>query len=139
MDNRIRKIVLEWTDEIIINLIGLVEGNPLLWDCTLTDYKNRVKRNAAWVQIVQDLGLESSSQYSVDDATRKWQSLRCQYKDYKNKEKATKSGQGTSDRYHVRWKFFGLLKFLDCDSIAVATTSNLVSIATIFIRHSTSS
>lgn len=36
-----------------ITLIELIEERPCIWDKTVEDYKNRVKRTEAWMEIYE--------------------------------------------------------------------------------------
>lgn len=120
---RITKV--SWTDERVKVLIASVEAEPMLWNATLKDYRNKIKRDSVWKAIAE---IDFENEISARELNTKWQNLRCQYKEHVNKIKKKKSGQGTDENYAVRWKF------LDSgEGDAIETTSNFASeVSTLF-------
>ncbi len=42
---------MEWSKEKTLELIQFYKERPVLWDCTLADYKNKNKRHDALTEI----------------------------------------------------------------------------------------
>ncbi|KAF5297773.1 hypothetical protein FQR65_LT19682 [Abscondita terminalis] len=53
-----RKCDMEWTNTNVINLIDMYRDRTVLWDCRLLDYKNKNKRNDAFLEISVSFGME---------------------------------------------------------------------------------
>jgi len=45
--------------------------------------------------------------------TKKWKNLRTHFGDEKKKMMALKSGMGAEDAYESKWRWFGMMKFMD--------------------------
>lgn len=127
-----RKVEVDWTEERVQQLIQSVEAEPALWNATLAEYRNKVKRDSAWNSISE---IDFNSEISGHDLNVKWQGLRSQYKEQLNKMKKKKSGDGTDDNYVVRWKYFVNLRFLDAGELneTVNTLSNYSSTSNVSI------
>uniref|UniRef100_A0A8D8STL8 MADF domain-containing protein n=1 Tax=Cacopsylla melanoneura TaxID=428564 RepID=A0A8D8STL8_9HEMI len=97
-----RKIKMEWTDENVKALIHAVQAEPFLWNTAYEEHKNHKKRDAAWKSISENL----FGNVDPNELNYKWQNLRCQYKDCRNKLKKNAN-------HSVRWRYFEHLKFLD--------------------------
>ncbi|CAL8313939.1 unnamed protein product [Arctogadus glacialis] len=98
------------------NLIVAVCSRPVLYDTTMVSYRDRNKKERAWVDVAEDTG------FPVDVCRRKWKSLRDRYMREKKREKeGKKCGAGTVKR----WKFAGVLSFLDPFVTPRETSSNL--------------
>ena len=48
------------SDIIICKIINLIREIPILWNSTLTDYKNRYKREVEYENIAKKVNLSSS-------------------------------------------------------------------------------
>lgn len=129
-----RKIQVEWTEQKVNSLITAVESEPILWNASLPDYRNKIKRDSTWTTISEcTFGNEIES----TELNAKWQNLRCQYKDYSNKSKKKKSGQGADENYVIRWKYFDQMKFLESGdgTESMETTSNMSTlVSNLFIN-----
>ncbi|CAL8300676.1 unnamed protein product [Arctogadus glacialis] len=93
------------------NLIVAVRSRPVLYDTTMVSYRDRNKKERAWVDVAEDTG------FPVDVCCRRWKSLRDRYM----REKKSGSAAGTVKR----WKFAGVLSFLDPFVTPRETSSNL--------------
>lgn len=128
-----RKIEVEWNDEKVKSLISAVEAEPVLWDASLKDYKNKLIRDSTWQSISECM---FAKEIEASDLNTKWQNLRCQFKDHLNKFRKKKSGQGTDENYVIRWKHYEQMKFLlsgDGNEV-METTSNISSmVSNLFI------
>ncbi|CAL8300706.1 unnamed protein product [Arctogadus glacialis] len=87
-------------------LIVAVCGQSVLYDTTLVSYRDRIKKEQAWVVVGEETGIP------VDVRRRKWKSLRDRYMREKRREKEGKKS-GSAARTVKKWKFFAVLYFLD--------------------------
>ncbi|CAL8269558.1 unnamed protein product [Arctogadus glacialis] len=62
-------------------LIVAVCGQSVLYDTTLVSYRDRIKKEQAWVVVGQETGIP------VDVCRRKWKSIRDRYMREKRREK----------------------------------------------------
>ena len=102
----------------------LWEGNKILYNVSLSDYLNKVKKLAAVKQISEQLEANEEN-ISKKMASRRsyYCQLRSQYKSAK-----TKSGSGTADIKKPTSPFFDSLKFLD-DNLTVKGTSSSINLS----------
>lgn len=103
-DNNKSKV--HWTRELTLKLIQQYESRPNLWDVSSANYKNRNLRKSALEEIADIVGV------SVADVNEKIHNLRCQYQSNCRKLHQSKSGQGTSENYTVKWEYYDALKFI---------------------------
>ena len=128
LNKRTRKSEINWTEDSIRRLIGAVEEEPILWDSSLSEYKNKTKRESAWAYISE---IFFDSILPSAELNRKWQNLRCQFKDHCNKAQKKKSGQGTDENYIIRWKYYDSMKFLLAAEVSgtTETSSNMENVS----------
>ncbi|CAL8360378.1 unnamed protein product [Boreogadus saida] len=100
------------------NLIVAVCSRPVLYDTTMVSCRDRNKKERAWVDVAEDTG------FPVDVCRRKWKSLRDRYMRHKKSEKEGKKS-GSAAGTVKRWKFAGVLSFLDPFVTPRETSSNL--------------
>ncbi|CAL8356345.1 unnamed protein product [Boreogadus saida] len=93
-------------------------SHPSLYDTTMVSYRDRNKKERAWVDVAEDTG------FPVDVCRRKWKSLRDRYMRHKKREKEGKKS-GSAAGTVKRWKFAGVLSFLDPFVTPRETSSNL--------------
>ncbi|CAL8384486.1 uncharacterized protein LOC115532291 [Gadus morhua] len=98
-------------------LIVAVLGQSVLYDNTLVFYRDRIKKQQAWVVVGEETGIP------VDVCRRKWKSLRDRYIREKRSEKEGKKS-GSAARTVKKWKFFAVLSFLDPFVTPKETSSN---------------
>ncbi|KAK0153079.1 Transcription factor Adf-1 [Merluccius polli] len=84
-------------------LIVAVTAHPELYDCSCPLYRDRNKKDRAWVSVSEVCGLP------VDICRRKWKSLRDTY--MRERRKVPKSGAAAGTGR--KWKYLGVLSFLD--------------------------
>ncbi|CAL8370477.1 unnamed protein product [Boreogadus saida] len=96
-------------------LIVAVCGQSILYDTTLVSYRDRIKKEQAWVVVGEETGIP------VDVCRRKWNTLRDRY--MREKEEGKKSGSAA--RTVKKWKYFAVLSFLDPFVTPRETSSNL--------------
>ncbi len=51
-------IKIEWSTELVDNLIENVRANEVVWDISNSMYKNRNAQETAWQNIARECGLE---------------------------------------------------------------------------------
>lgn len=118
---RTRYIAYDWSEVEINSLICAVEEKPELWLSTHSGYRNRVKKDAAWRDIVENV---FANKIALTDITTKWNNLRVQYKSYSAKYKSMPSGSVRSNI--VKWRFLDAMHFIGGNDLATETTiSNL--------------
>ncbi|CAL8326841.1 unnamed protein product [Arctogadus glacialis] len=109
-------------------LIVAVCGQSVLYDTTLVSYRDRIKKEQAWVVVGQETGMP------VDVCRRKWKSLRDRYMREKRREKEEGKRSGSAARTVKKWKFFAVLSFLDPFVTPRETSSNLPRCAEIEVE-----
>lgn len=118
---RARTVLHEWNDSEINNLISAVETKVELWKSNHELYKNKLKKDAAWRDISENV---FDSKLSSSELNTKWSNLRVQYKTYAAKYKLKPSGSGAQTIN--KWKFFDCMSFIDGNNESIqATESNL--------------
>ncbi|CAL8341825.1 unnamed protein product [Arctogadus glacialis] len=95
-------------------LIMAVCGQSVLYDNTLAFYRDRFKKEQAWVVVGEETGIP------VDVCRRKWKSLRDRY----IREKRSEKEEGKKSGSAKKWKFFAVLSFLDPFVTPKETSSN---------------
>lgn len=116
------KVTHSWTEEDILKLISEVEIRPCLWNVAQKEYKNRFKRDAAWQEIMVEIG---DKKFPTEELCSKWQNLRTQFRNSIANAKKTKSGQAASSKPH--WKYHSQMEFVSAaeESQTVHSISNL--------------
>ncbi|XP_056434738.1 uncharacterized protein LOC130372640 [Gadus chalcogrammus] len=99
-------------------LILAVYGQSVLYDNTLVFYRDRIKKQQAWLVVGEETGIP------VEVCRRKWKSLRDRYIREKRSEKEEGKKSGSAARTVKKWKFFALLSFLDPFVTTRDTSSN---------------
>ncbi|CAL8378287.1 unnamed protein product [Boreogadus saida] len=99
-------------------LIIAVCLRPVLYNTMMVSYRDRNKKERAWVDVAEDTG------FPVDVCRRKWKSLRDRYMRHKKSEQEGKKS-GSAAGTVTRWKFAGVLSFLDPFVTPRETSSNL--------------
>lgn len=110
-----------WTFETIRRLIDLYQENPCLWDTAAEAYKDRVKKNSAFLLISSELNVD------IKEVQRKLHNLRNQFSQELKKINMVKSGMGTGEKYFTKWPYFEALKFIEPTVVARRGISNMVS------------
>ncbi|KAL7376639.1 hypothetical protein ABVT39_012534 [Epinephelus coioides] len=86
-------------------LIVAVCGHPELYDTTMVLYRDRSRKEQAWVKVSEEAGLP------VDVCRRKWKSLRDTY--LRERKKETEKRSGAAAGTGKKWRYFAVLSFLD--------------------------
>lgn len=94
---------MEWSKEMVSQLIDLYHERPVLWDQTSPHFKNKFKKNDAWSEISTILNIEKN------EAEKKMKNCICQFYRECKKEK---SGSGADEVYNTKWFAFKSLMFL---------------------------
>ncbi|KAM4028894.1 uncharacterized protein ACNLHF_024117 [Anomaloglossus baeobatrachus] len=100
-------------EDFVRELLDLYQSLPCLWRIKSTEYSDRIKKQAAYAQLV-DLFKKHSGGEAVDVKVvkKKIQGLRTVYKKEANKvDKSKKSGAGTDQVYVSPLWYFNLLEF----------------------------
>lgn len=64
-----RKTSAVWTEDLVEKLIAAVEKVPLLWDASLPDHRNKVKRDSEWKSMSEN---EFENGVDASDLNHKW-------------------------------------------------------------------
>lgn len=75
-------------------------------------------------KLLSEIAIELNT--TTDEISAKFHALRTQFNREMSKEKVTKSGSGTEDRYVSKWEFKTSLQFLKINTFTGSTVSNLV-------------
>ena len=111
----------KWTDEDIEMLINFYKENPLLWDISLQEYRNRDSRRLAFKKLSELLNK------TKEECKKQWHSLRVQFnKNCTRHESSKKSGSGTDEVFTPSWKFYDSMLFTK-ESLEVDASSSTLS------------
>lgn len=84
---------MEWSNDTVLHFLQLYKNEPVIWDISNDDHKNRMKVYDAWKRISVKLGDEEK--YNVPELKRKKESLMASFRLYTKKVKESKrSGDG---------------------------------------------
>ncbi len=93
-------IGMEWSNEMILKFLNIYENEPMIWNASHPEHKNRNAVHDAWKRIETQLG----NKYSVTDLKKKKESLMASFRTRLRKVKESKnSGGGFSDEYKPAW------------------------------------
>nr|CAI5828347.1 unnamed protein product [Callosobruchus analis] len=91
---------MEWTNDLTLEFLTLLENEPGIWNPRIPDHKNRNKATDAWTNIYTQFGVECS----VDELKRKKESLMAMFRRLLNKVKSSlKSYAGSDDIFKPSW------------------------------------
>ncbi|KAL4709229.1 hypothetical protein ACJJTC_010529 [Scirpophaga incertulas] len=93
----------KWDFDTTIKFIQLYKLHPCLWDFSSKDYKNKQKRDAAYITIIEEMNI---SGFSVTDVKNKINNLRSTYsQEIKKIQDSKKSGAGLDNVYisNIKW------------------------------------
>ncbi|XP_025263015.1 transcription factor Adf-1-like [Camponotus floridanus] len=87
-------------------LISLVRDHPYLYNKELTDFKDAIKKQNAWVEIASIMNM------TVEECQTRWIRLRERYsREKKQQQEETTTGSGVSKR--KTFEFFDNMQFLE--------------------------
>ncbi|GFY70340.1 6-phosphogluconate dehydrogenase, decarboxylating [Trichonephila inaurata madagascariensis] len=105
-----------------------IKNRPTIWDMRCETYKDRIKRNEAWMEVARQLYsnfdvMELEKQTAVlSELSKKWKNLRqC----YKRELDSQCSKSGSAKKKRVQYVYFDILSFLAPMFSTKATTSNI--------------
>ena len=117
-------------DETVFKLLELFEKKRILWDCSIKDYKNKIKKIDAWEEISKALAIPKT------DVESRMHILRSQFARERKKMLSTKTtGAGTADITKSKWKFYEELIFIQSTTTrggGADTLNKTVSVLSIF-------
>lgn len=114
---------MEWTNEKVLQLIEVYREHPLLWDCHLSEYKNRNRRADALNEIALSFGVDKT------EIDRKIKNLLSHFaRELKREANSTKSGSGSDNVYKSKWFAFDSMQFLRDRNKPRNTTDTEVSL-----------
>ncbi|XP_014252763.1 uncharacterized protein LOC106668474 [Cimex lectularius] len=96
-----------WSDEQSLELIGLYQGKPEIWNPKNPDYFKKNLKNDAWSEIALSLGRE------VEECKNKIISLLASHRRERGKVKKSQgTGTGVDETYKSTWFAYEALAFL---------------------------
>lgn len=124
------KVVSDWSDNEVFQLIACVHAHPTLWDASNSQYRHKNQRKKLWYQLSKNV---FHSKFAGAELIAKWSNLRIQFRSYANKK--PKSDNATAPP--INWKFFAAMQFIGLETMeckqTADTESNFVSIASILL------
>lgn len=110
----------EWADDENEQLIEFYSDNEILWNHTISSYKDRGLKDIAFQKLDELLPRKSQ-----DDIKKQWNILKTiYYRESKREEGSKVSGAGTDSTYTSPWKYIKLMAFLTgYDKIDPPTTT----------------
>jgi len=105
---------MEWSNELILELLDLYEQEPCIWNPKHPHYKIRNSLHDSWEYISKNL----SSTYSISELKKKKDSLMATFRKLANNVKASKkTGSGSEDIYKPDWLAYkAMAKFLHSEN-----------------------
>lgn len=98
---------MEWTNAQVLELIEMYRLRPVLWNCRLSEYKDRNKRHDAFVEIADNFKTDKA------EVEKKIKSLLTIFaREVKKVKDSQKSGAGSDEIYVSKWYCYSSLLFL---------------------------
>lgn len=101
---------MEWPNELVLKFLEVYENEPVIWNSTMPNHKNRNYVFDAWKRIETKLG----NKYSINELKNKKDSLMASFRACVKKVKdSCKSGAGSDDIHKPTWFAYDAMeKFL---------------------------
>lgn len=97
---------MEWQSGISLQFLELYEGEPVIWDASHKDHKNRNDVHDAWSRIATAMG----DRYTIAELKQKKNSLMASFRTYKKRVNQSKrSGSGLVDVYKPTWFAYDIM------------------------------
>ena len=91
---------MEWSNEHVMLFLDFYEQEPVIWNASDENHKNRNLVYDAWKRMERNLG----NTYSVNELKKKKESLMASFRVCHNKvKKSLRSGMGTAEVYKPTW------------------------------------
>lgn len=117
-----------WSNDKIMQLIELFQSKPLLWDCSIKQYKDRNKKKDAFEEISQVINIPKK------DVETKIHVLRTQFTREKKKMSAKKTtGSGAKEK--CKWIYYEPLEFLLCGATTSGETDTMNKTVSCFVYN----
>lgn len=98
---------MDWGEDTISRLIDLYREQPVLWDQTLAEYKDKNRKNYAWNDISRELKLSKAEVQSK---------IRGLIYQFNRESKKGKSGSGAEEA-KIKWRYYNSFLFLKDKSL----------------------
>ncbi|KAJ8942442.1 hypothetical protein NQ314_010071 [Rhamnusium bicolor] len=96
----------QWTNEKVLEILELYQAEPLLWNPTHRQHKNRNAVADAWQRVQSSFSLPCA----VPDLKKKRESLMTTYRTHNNRTKQSiRSGAGTDELFKSNWFAYDLM------------------------------
>lgn len=118
---------MDWDSETVLDFLERYENEPIIWNASVPNHKNRNDVYDAWKRIELKMG----QKYSVTELKKKKDSLMASFRACLNKvRQSLKNGAGTEEVYKPQWfafeKMAGFLRDKDYQKIAINTEVNMI-------------
>lgn len=102
--------------DFIDDFIQEYKNNPCLWKADSADYKNRTKRQVAYMNLI-DVAAKHGEHYNVERTKQKINNLRCAFRHQLKKYNELKTKGEKEEPYCPKRKYFESLMFLKDEEI----------------------
>lgn len=119
------KIIMEWSNDLVLEFLSFYEGEPAIWNPRDPDHKNRNLVHDAWKRIEEQM----SNKFTVAELKKKRDSLMASFRKLLQKVKdTTKTGSGSQNVFKPDWFAFEFMyRFLHGVYMPNKTTDSEVS------------
>lgn len=128
----------KWDGNQIISFLNIYENYEILWNITLKEHMNKLKRESAFEKLLKELNESGFENTDINILKAKIKTIKTVYRQEVNKIlKSKKSGSGTDDLYKPKLMWFTRAdSFLRSMVMSRETTNNMVSVfKTRFYEH----
>ncbi|XP_071639782.1 uncharacterized protein [Temnothorax longispinosus] len=116
--------LMEWDQEICIQLINEYKNKEVLWNPRDSAYYNKIKKEDAWRELAEKTGKSS------EEVKKKIESLKGSYRREKTRVKTSMgTGKGRHEIYKSKWFAYESLQFLEDKDEPRRTISNLQTVS----------
>lgn len=120
----------KWDGNQIISFLNIYENYEILWNITLKEHMNKLKRGNAFENLLKELNESVFENTDINILKAKIKTIKTVYRQEVNKIlKSKKSGSGTDDLYKLKLMWFNRAdSFLRSMVMSRETTNNMVNV-----------
>ncbi|KAG8264814.1 hypothetical protein J6590_004839 [Homalodisca vitripennis] len=127
---------MEWPNELVLDFLQYYENEPVIWNPSHPNHKNRNEIYDAWKRIESKMG----NKFSVTELKKKKDSLMASFRTCLKKVKEScKSGAGSDDIYKPNWFAYEIMERFLKDKNLPRETLSSEGIFPLFIKYSANS
>ncbi|RVE50964.1 hypothetical protein evm_004373 [Chilo suppressalis] len=103
---------MNWTNDVLLEFLNLYENEPVLWDSSSPQHKNKIDVHSAWLRIKTKF---QDGNVSISVLKKKKENLMSTYRKLNGKiKKSMKTRSGSEEIYKPEWPFYNVMaKFMD--------------------------